>query len=71
MQISLPSKVQTGAAVVGPAVVGPAVVGPAVVGPAVVGPAVEGPAVVGTEEGSEHFPELQLRPSAQGPTLLA
>jgi len=26
---------------------------------------------VGTEEGSVHFPEIQLRPVSQGPTLLA
>ena len=58
MQISPPCKV----------VVQGAVVGPAVVGAAVVGPAEVGTGVVGTEEGSEHFPELQLRPSAQGPT---
>ena len=53
MQISLPSKVQVGAGVV----VG---VGASVGAGAGV--------VAGTEEGSEHFPELQLRPVSQGPT---
>jgi len=28
-------------------------------------------AEVGTEEGSVHFPEIQLRPVSQGPTLLS
>ena len=58
MQISPPCNVVVQGVVVGGAVV---------VGAGVVVVGAGAGVVVGTEEGSEHFPELQLRPSAQGP----
>jgi len=75
MQISPPSKVQ-GGAVVGASV--EVEVEVEVVGASVeVEVEVDGASVevevgeVGTEEGSVHIPEIQLRPVSQGPTLLA
>ena len=65
MHISPPCNVVVQGVVVGGAVVVGA--GVVVVGAGVVVVGAGAGVVVGTEEGSEHFPELQLRPSAQGP----
>ena len=70
MQISPPSKVQGGAVVGASVEVEVEVVGASVE----VEVEVDGASVevevgeVGTEEGSVHIPEIQLRPVSQGPT---